>query len=172
MILVSCKPGISWQFFLCSLWDWYDTLLSQVLHLISISDFLQSYSFNWKIHRIQILFAVFLAVIFSFIAQLLRLKACWVLFVILFPFLFFFSELQFQLENPSHPNYVCSLPCRHFFVYHAAFETKSLLCLICNLVSISVCLQSYNFNWKIHRIQILFAVFLAVIFSFMRSLWD
>ena len=26
---------------------------------------------------------------------------------------FFFTELQFQLENPSHPDSVCSLPCGH-----------------------------------------------------------
>ena len=132
----------------------------------------------------------------------------------------FLTELQFQLENPSHPDFVCSLPCGHFFVYCTAFEIKSLLSLICNLISVSVfffrvtisigksiasrfCLQSslrsffrlcaafetksllslifnlisvsnflqsYNFNWKIHRIQIQFAVFLAVMEK-SRNMW-
>ena len=57
----------------------------------------------------------------------------------------FFTELQFQLENPSHPDSVCSLPCGHGKVKkHVEGESCCWTCHNCGTYQVSIDFVNYN----------------------------
>ena len=75
----------------------------------------------------------------------LILKAFSIFFIILFPFPISFTELQFQLENPSHPDSVCSLPCGHGKVKkHVEGESCCWTCHNCGTYQVGIDFENYN----------------------------